>query len=461
MTRPKMQLDIHNYEKQFAFAERQVRNSEISQHNKDLILRYRDASLRTNVCGKVRLIRVMSVLLLFARMIKKDLDTLDRPDVERIVTTILTRAPPYSPETVGTYKAILKRFVTWVSSPDTFPHATPPPSVQWITSHVRRKDRRRLQRNDLLTPADIDKLLETSHNTRDRALVSMLWETGCRVAELGNLRIKDITKGQQAGYLLDVTGKTGQRTPVIISSAPALAQWLNQHPFHDDPEAPLWVYYPTHTPTPKLLQYQAIRSCLQRLFKKAGLSKPFHPHIFRHSRATYVLAEGIMNEPQAKTYFGWSPSSDMLATYSHLVSSDANQAILKENNLDIARPRQDHLVTRTCQICDEINPAQNEYCTRCGAVLDLKRAYSHQAAHGISHDLFSQLFRILVEKGLVDEAARTVHDANLGAALKALATEHPRPAERRLVNAHAWHEPTREAQGDARPVALGEVHEVR
>lgn len=456
-----MTLDIHNYEKQFLFAERQVQTSEISQHNKDLILRYRDASLRTNVCGKVRLIRVMSVLLLFARMIKKDLDALDRADVERIVSTILTRSPPYSPETVGTYKAILKRFVTWVSYPDTFPHATPPPSAQWITSHVRRKDRKKLARNDLLTPADIDKLLETSHNTRDRALVSMLWETGCRVAELGNLRIKDITKGQQAGYLLDVTGKTGQRTPVIISSAPALAQWLNQHPFHDDPDAPLWVYYPSHTPTPQLLQYQAIRSCLQRLFRRAGLSKPFHPHIFRHSRATYVLAEGIMNEPQAKTYFGWSPSSDMLATYSHLVSSDANQAILKENNLDIARPRQDHLVTRTCQICNEVNPAQNEYCTRCGAVLDLKRAYGHQTAHQDSHQVFSELFAILVEKGLIDEAAHAVHDANLGAALRALATEHPRPGGRRLVNAQAPEEHGGERFDTEELLALGAVHEHR
>jgi hypothetical protein len=44
-----------------------------------------------------------------------------------------------------------------------------------------------------------------------------------------------------------------------------------------------------------------------------------------------------MTEAQAKAYFGWAPDSGQLATYAHLLASDANNAILRENNLVAAK----------------------------------------------------------------------------------------------------------------------------
>ncbi len=122
MARHSMGLDIHNYEDHFGKAEAQVLQSDLSQRNKDLILGYRDACLLKNTCGRVRLIRVMGVLLLYGRMLGKDFDTLARSDVEQLVTRLVTKQPAYSPETLGTYKAILKNFMTWVLAPNDFPH---------------------------------------------------------------------------------------------------------------------------------------------------------------------------------------------------------------------------------------------------------------------------------------------------------------------------------------------------
>lgn len=79
-----------------------------------------------------------------------------------------------------------------------------------------------------------------------------------------------------------------------------------------------------------------------------------------------------------------------------------------------------------CLICRELNPRQTEYRQRCKAVLDLKRGYEHQQLHGLKEDLFANMFKVLMEKGLVDEAARQIHDANLGSVLKRLAL-HARP----------------------------------
>jgi hypothetical protein len=159
MPRKNMSIDIHDYNTRFAYAERQIASSDISQHNKDLIFRFRDTCLLRNVCSRVRLIRVMGVLLLYARLLNKDFDTLTRAEVEGLVSKLGQRQPPYTPETLGTYKTILKSFLTWTVQPNEFPTKTPPPLVAWITGHVKAKDKRRLDRRELLTPDDIQALL--------------------------------------------------------------------------------------------------------------------------------------------------------------------------------------------------------------------------------------------------------------------------------------------------------------
>lgn len=413
-------IDIHNYQRMFAQAEAQIQQSDISSRNKELIFAFRDACLLRQTCGKVRLIRVMGVLLLFARSLREDFDQASRDDVQRLVAALLNRQPAYSAETVSTYKAVLKRFYTWLDNPAEFSSRTPAPMiVNWITTHVRAKDKKKLQRADLLVPADIERVIAVAQNARDKAFVNVLWEAGGRIAEIGNLQIQDVTK-EEYGYTLDVNGKTGHRAILIVSSAPLLTQWLNNHPFRTNPHAPLWVHY-QYASTPQPMMYSTIRGMLLGYFRRTGVTKRVYPHLFRHSRATYCLASGLMTEAQAKAYFGWTPSSDQLATYAHLLASDANAAILRENNLTPTKEVRDELRASKCYRCEELNASLAEYCTRCGAVLDLRKANEHQQLHDMKEELFTRMFKLMVEKGLVDEAAREIHDAGLGSVLKRLA----------------------------------------
>lgn len=420
MAKP-MKLDLHNYDRQYAVAEARLRNrQDVSEHNKALILRYRDACLLHGVCGKVRLIRVFIGLGQFAAMLGKDVEAVTREDIERVVTTLMQRLAPTS---MAMYKSLLKRFVCFVLCPESFPRVTNPPApVAWIRTTIRRADQHRLQRNDLLTPTDIQAVLATCRNPRDKALVAVLWETGGRIGEVGNLQLKHVTRVQH-GFSLDFTGKTGQRTPLVVSAAPYLSQWLANHPFRDNPDAPLWVHNHYET-TPRPLMYTTIRYLLQRLFARAHISKPVHPHVFRHGRATYMLAAGLMNESQAKNYFGWTPDSTMLATYSHLIDQDANNAILRENNLSPERQHQDILKPVLCPVCQELNNPGTDYCTKCNAVLNLKKAYEHQQLHEDKDAIVWRLVQVLVSKGFIDEAAMEVHNAHLGNKLKKIAEHH-------------------------------------
>jgi integrase/ribosomal protein L40E len=413
-----MAIDIHNFDRQLELAKRNLAASSVSARNKELITRFAETCLLRQVCGKVRLVRAIGALTLLATQLGKDFDHATREDLERLVSSLLQRTPAYSVETFATYKRILRRFLLYVRCPSEFPNVTTvPPDIAWIKTNIRRRDRPTVKRGDLLTPAEIDTLLRHTVYDRDRAFIAILWEAGPRIAEIGNMQIKHAVRTSY-GYALEITGKTGPRTPLIVSSAPYLAQWLAVHPYRDDPEAPLW----TQLRSKKAMTYATISVMLERLFRRAGVRKPFHPHIFRHSRVTYVLANGIMNEQQAKVYFGWAPDSDMPgSTYAHLIDADVNNAILRENNLAVHQQVQRELQPVKCTICGDLNPPRAEYCQRCRAVLNLTRAYEHQQLHDLKEDLFTSMFKLLVEKGLVDEAARQIHDAGLGMTLKRLA----------------------------------------
>jgi integrase/recombinase XerD len=408
-------VDIHQYERKYQQVEAQVRNSEISQHNKDLIFAYRDACLLLNTCKRVRLIRVMGALLLFARILNQEFDTLTKRDVERLIAHLLGRNPPYSAETLGTYKAIVKRFLTWVLAPDEFPRGTPPHAVKWLTTHVRRSEKAHLNRNDLLTPSDVTRVLGVTRLPRDQALINCLWETGCRISELGNLQVKHVSKAPH-GFFLELTGKTGRRTVLVVSTAPYLAQWLALHPFINDRESPLWVHYQYHDAA-DFLRYDTIRTLLTRLFRRAGITKAIYPHLFRHSRATYMIASGLMTEAQAKKYFGWTPDTNMLATYTHLIDSDANNAILREHQL-APHATSEHLPTpQRCTTCAHENMPHATFCTRCTRPLGPLGPQPYDDEERVARTLA----RVIIERGLLDDAAKALHDEGLGTALHALA----------------------------------------
>ena len=129
-----------------------------------------------------------------------------------------------------------------------------------------------------------------------------------------------------------------------------------------------------------------------------------------------------MNEQQAKVYFGWAPDSDMPgSTYAHLIDADVNNAILRENNLAPHQKAQKELQPVKCNICGELSPPRADYCQRCHAVLNLSKAYEHQQLHDLKEELFASMFKVMVEKGLIDEAAGAIHTAGLGKTLKRLA----------------------------------------
>ena len=131
------------------------------------------------------------------------------------------------------FKIALKCFYKWLGGKETYPD-----KVKWIKATFRNSKSKLPE--DLLTEEEVRRLAEKAEHPRDRAFVQVLCESGCRIAELLTLRIKNV-HFDSYGAILHVTGKMGDRRIRVVASAPALASWLDIHPKRSDSECPLWL----------------------------------------------------------------------------------------------------------------------------------------------------------------------------------------------------------------------------
>jgi site-specific recombinase XerD len=307
--------------------------------------------------------------------------------------------------TVQGYKITLKKFYRWLmpqTRPDDYPE-----QVAWINTRLD-KTKQPLP-EQLLTTDDINALVKVCNNLRDRAIILCLYESGCRAGELFTRKIKHVQFDKYGAVLL-VDGKTGMRRVRLIASKPALSAWLDLHPNRNNPDAPLWVVGANasiemhckkcgyewigsdRTADPRCskcdgrkielgerrtrpnreLTYKGLYSLLKTLFARAGIKKKFHPHLFRHSRATELANK--LTEAQMKEIFGWTQGSNMAATYVHLSGRDIDNALLKLHGLLEEEEQEDGFKAIKCPVCKFINLPKTKFCASCSTALSIEAA---------------------------------------------------------------------------------------
>jgi site-specific recombinase XerD len=205
-----------------------------------------------------------------------------------------------------------------------------PPEVKWIKTTLKRKDC--LLPKNLLTEEEIKPLVNVASSPRDKAYIVTPYESGARIGEIGSLQIKNVIFEERYAALM-LQGKTGARRVIVVAATPYLNIWIQNHPFKNDPEGPLWVSVGTVNRF-KAMSYPALAKVLKVTAKRAELGKRVTPQTLRHSRATFLATK--LTEAQMNQIFGWKQGSDMPSIYVHLSGRDVDDAIgclrVKENN---------------------------------------------------------------------------------------------------------------------------------
>jgi integrase len=317
--------DIYSSEKRLQSAVQHLVESAVLDENKQLILRFIN-SRRAQGIKAVRLKKLVSLLRDIALLLNKPLLESTREDIEAFLCYLEQRN--YSGWTKSDYKVILRTFYKWLLGND----EEYPLVVKWIKN---KEPKDSLLPEELLTEEEVLRLVSNAKYIRDKAFIYLLWESGARIGEMLTLRIKNITFAEPLSSIL-VNGKTGQRRIPIMKSAPLLREWLLTHPFKDDTNALVWVKTKEYVgnfrkqgtrETTEALCYSNIKKILKHSFKDAGIQKKHNPHIFRHSRATFLAKH--LTEAQLKQFFGWTQSSDMTARYVHLSGRDLDEILFR------------------------------------------------------------------------------------------------------------------------------------
>jgi integrase/recombinase XerD len=300
-----------------------------------------------------------------------------------------------SPRTVEDYKQAIRKYYKWKLPPSEFAE-----KVGWI--HVKGNTVNRLKKSeDMITKEEIEKLVNACANSRDKALFSTLYDSGCRVGEILTLRIRDL-QNDQWGTVLHVTGKTGERMVRIVGdSVPYLREWVKNHPGRNDPNAMVFVSVAGND-YGKPMNYDEMLRALGRAKKRAGINRRIHPHLFRHTRAS-ILASKVAEAP-LESQMGWIHGSRQTRTYVHLSAKAQDAAILKaygikveeEESVKDAKPR-------ACPRCGELNPSNTTYCRKCWlpmtveATLELKEKEEHIQKELEGRGMISPQVKALIE----------------------------------------------------------------
>jgi integrase/ribosomal protein L37E len=307
--------------------------------------------------GIVRLYKYVEVLRRLTRRIKKPLAKLTKEDIKDIVIDIESE-PKLSAWSKHDFKVGIRRLFKWLRGGN----VKHPPEVDWIKVHVKNKHK---LPEELISEEEIKLMLQGCEDIRDRTLIQMLFESGCRISEILTIQLKNI-QFDDYGVLIGVTGKTGDRRIRLIASVPSLSAWLDLHPYKDNSESYLFIrraFGKEDVPVP--FRYEYAGRMIRDLAKKVGIKKRVYPHLFRHSRATMLASK--LTEAQMKEYFGWTQSSDMASIYVHMSGRDVDDAILKMNGLKKGEDNiTDSFKAVRCSRCNESNSPASRICSNCG-----------------------------------------------------------------------------------------------
>jgi len=412
-----MKFDIYNYEKrQQTFLANSLENNfmerngwgrkptvvNLSEQDKKDIRDYCTHLIRNGVSSSRIMNHLYKVRLMYG-MCRKSLRDATREDYERIVDAI--DRLNIVPMSKAIYKIVLKHYIKWLrgwgdKDKDAFPEEIAWLKIQRSRSNIKLPE-------EILTEEEIMKLAENTCTLRDRAFILGLYESGCRISEFLLLQIKHI-QFDEYGCVLWVTGKTGDRRVRLISSSPTIAEWLEHHPFRNEPQAYVWIRTNTKNPY-RPLTYRLINYVLKETATKVGIKKRINPHSFRHARATHLA--NVLTESQMREHFGWTKNSNMTEVYVHLSGRDLDHAILKAHGLVANGEQTPKLVTKVCEKCKTVNDPVAMFCKKCRYPIDAteKRRVIDEVVFELLTKLAEQnpsvkdtFKQIVKEKGLED-----------------------------------------------------------
>jgi integrase len=373
----------------------------------------------------------IKILCWFSKQLNyKDFQSVTRDDITNYLNSLKrTESEDSTHKWIGTYNTrqmILSKFFRWLYNKNEFDSKKwiSPPCMQGIRQ-LPRKEKSPYKPSDIWTNEDHALFLKYCPDKRDKCYHAMANDTSCRPHELLSLKIKDIvfklsnTKKQYAEVNV-IYSKTKPRTLPLIFSLPFLKDWLDSHPYGNNPNAFLFIslsdsnfgkqlsenaLYKRYTRTyrssffPKLIENSSIPDIDKSMMRNL-LTKPFAPYVQRHSALT--AKSQILKESTLRDHAGWTMNSKMPNIYIHYFGNESAKSILEAYGIENYHDWNLNLLkSKTCPNCNEPNKTDSKFCRKCRMILSYdeysEAVASKQLEDGVIGSLSDQMIKVLEE----------------------------------------------------------------
>lgn len=143
--------------------------------------------------------------------------------------------------------------------------------------------------NKAISPDDLQTFLDGCTCNRDRALLRVLHDTGCRACEILGMHWKDVDLDKRRIW---VTGKRHKSRWVFLTdqAAAALRTYRDQVP-HRTGDPAWWGNVGRANQEP--LKYRGLYGILRRLARTLGIAGQWNPHAWRHAFGKRMNKKGM------------------------------------------------------------------------------------------------------------------------------------------------------------------------
>lgn len=219
--------------------------------------------------------------------------------------------------------------------------------------------------SEMLSGDDIIQLIGGAKNSRDRAIISMIYEGSLRPIEAASATWEDIVFDQY-GAQFTTNCKTGRSRYIrLIWSAPYLLEYKNDYQGEITPESPMFLSLRGGD----ALTVSGVKQVITQAAKRSGMKKHVHAYLLRHSRITAMVSDEVPDSIIKLQAWG-DISSRMLATYAHISQKDMDRILLSRAGIVVEDVATDaSLKARQCQICGTANTPTDRFCRQCGNAL--------------------------------------------------------------------------------------------
>jgi len=232
--------------------------------------------------------------------------------------------------------------------------------------------------NDIWRREDVLTIVEYEPELRNQAIITLLWDLDARNHEITALKRRDIFLNEQYGEgSIPLNTKTGGGPILLTSSFPYVRDWINRHPFKNEPNAKLICNLnngKSMRPDAIWQVLDSLRSKITRLVESGEITddqqkqkleyllrtKKWNPYCFRHSAITDDSDHLPDNALTKKVR--WVMGSKQARRYiKHRMGDELKNKILEHCGIKIEN-KQPQMVSRPCGKCGYVNKLENKYC---------------------------------------------------------------------------------------------------